>query len=80
MWDYGEVPMTRNVFTLMMGTIIIDEVYQTPGNEWRVVCHLPDSYEHGGKFVKDYPTPGVAKSTLELVCVAWVNKTGLWSL
>ncbi|EOH1034837.1 hypothetical protein ACLMYS_003810 [Salmonella enterica] len=48
------------------------------GEEWRAVCNLPDSCEFGGYYMQNFPHPGIARSTLELVATKWVSEACLW--
>ncbi|EBL7042134.1 hypothetical protein CJ666_22175 [Salmonella enterica] len=63
---------------LMMGGKCIGRVYSIGENQWRAQSYLPDSCQFGGEFMNDYPNAGIARSTLEIVSVMWVNDAALW--
>lgn len=78
-WNYHDCDDAGSADTLMMGSVRIGQVYQSGKNLWRAVCDLPDSAQNGGMFIGEYPSSGIAKSTLEIAAAMWVNKAALWT-
>ncbi|HGX3708950.1 TPA: hypothetical protein ACNEJR_003711 [Escherichia coli] len=78
-WRYAhEVSPNSQEDRLIMGHKCIGRVYPLDNGYWRAESYLPDSCQFGGCYRADLPTAGVARSSLEVASVFWVNNACLW--
>ncbi|ENW4943632.1 hypothetical protein ACFLMW_003781 [Salmonella enterica] len=76
-WQYHDGTRRVPKDLLFMGDKEVGHVRRN-GTQWRVMCVLPGSGEDGTMYMADFPFPGVARSTLELVAAKWVTDACLW--